>query len=249
MSIWVALASVLGSAYQSSQLQKAADKALEIGNANADDIQAAARVNASEVKRLARLNAAAVLSTANLNAESIWKVGLANANAEIDAASENLDLYGTELDEVLYRHKLKSVQLLSEQTAGWGASGVRVGDGSPVVLAQDSVAKLGREQQYLGKIGDKTLAKIGNEGIRRGELTWLSAKERGVVLVSTALKQKEIMLEEANARAAGMRRDAALNASSLRRGGSLIAMNYRNQATTSLINGIMGGITYYHQYG
>ena len=226
--------------------QEAAAKALEIGNANADDLVSAAKINASELRRIAKLNGEAVLATANLNAESIWRVGEQIALAHIDAATENLALYSMELDESIYRHKYRSMHMISDQTAAWGASGVQVGVGSPVHVASQTVKELGREQEYMGKVGVATLTKIGQEGIRRGELTWLGAKERGEVLVSTALLQRDLINEEANSRANGMIRDARVNAASLRRGGTLLSMNYQNQATSNLIGGIMGGINAYY---
>ena len=247
MGSWLAIiGSLISGAMGAKAANDAAAKALEVGNANADDLLAASQTNADEIRRISRLNARAVLKTANRNAESIWKVGLANAEAEIQAGIENVGLLETEHLEVLRRHQIKTVELASTQRAATGASGVRVGQGSPLEVLRAGVDAGFVEQAYIANYGRLQLDKVGNEAKRRGELTWLSAKERGVVMVKTAVDQKALMLEEGRSRASGLMRDANLNASSLRRGGSLIAMNYRNQATTSLINGIMGGITAYN---
>jgi hypothetical protein len=236
------IAPIIGGIIQSSAQKKAARKAEEVGRLNAQDLMAASEINADEIIRIAGLNGDAILETANLNAQSVHAIGLANAISQIDAGRDNVGLAEVETLEVLRRQNLKEVETVSNIRAATGASGVRLGVGSPLQALVAAVDAGNMERQYLAGYGLLRLRKIGKEAARRGALTWMNAAQRGKVMLITASIQEAIGKEEAAARAAGTLRDAELNAASLRRGGTLLAMNYRNQATASMVSGILGGI-------
>ena len=236
------IAPIIGGLISSSSSKKAARKAEQVGKENARDLLAASTKNAAEIIRIAGLNADAILDTANLNAESIHKIGLANALSHIQAGQENIGISEFETLEVLRRQQLRAVETVHATKAATGASGVRLGVGSPLEVLQGNVEAAHLESQYLGAIGMQRIKKIGTEAARKGALTWMDASERGKVILRTAAIQASITKEEAASRSAGLLRDAELNAASLRRGGTLLAMNYRNQATASMVGGIMSGL-------
>ena len=239
-----AVASVAGSIYSAKKQKDAAEKAEEAGRLNAADLRAASLINAEEIKRIAGLNAQGMYEVANLNAQSIHEIGKLNALSHINAGIDNVGIVELETLEVLRRQVLKEQETVSNIRAATGASGVRLGVGSPLQALVAAVDAGFMERQYLGGYGVKRLQKIGNEAARRGALTWLSAAEKGRVMLRSAAIQAMITQEDAAARAAGTLRDAELNAASLERGGTILAMNYRNQATATMISGIMGGISY-----
>lgn len=238
-----AIASIAGGLYTASKQKKAAQKAEETGRLNAADLRAAADINADEIKRIAGLNIGAIYEVANLNTQSIVKIGLGNALSHINAGMDNVGIAEIETLEVLRRQVLKEQETVSNIRAATGASGVRLGVGSPLQALTAAVDAGYMERQYLGGYGVMRLQKIGKEAARQGALTFLTAAERGKVVLRQAAIQAMIMKEDSAARAAGTLRDAELNAASLERGGTLLAMNYRNQAAASMISGITSGIS------
>tara|TARA_R110002051_G_scaffold2646_1_gene14119 strand:- start:10649 stop:11485 length:837 start_codon:yes stop_codon:yes gene_type:complete len=240
---------ILGAVASHSAQQDAADKAEEVGRANAADLRDISGNNADEVRRIAGLNASAILSTANLNTDSILEVAEANSLAHIDSTITNLDLATTENVELLRRHVLQERALAGSIRAATGASGVRVGQGSPLAVLVDAIEQGYGERQYMANYARKRLIMMGKEGITRARLTMLDAESRSKVLLETAALQAMITREEGESSATIMMNDAELNAKSLERGGGLIAMSQRAGATASLVSGLMGAANTYLQYG
>jgi len=242
-------AQLIGAAMTASAQSKAADKAEEIGKANAVDLRDISGQNADQIRHIAGLNSDAILSTANLNAVSVLDIAEANSLAHLDSTISNMDLAATENLELLRRHVLQERALAGSIRAATGASGVRVGQGSPLEVLVDSIEQGYGERQYLANYARKRLAMMGKEGITRAKLTMMDAESRSKVLLETAALQAMIMREEGESSATIMLNDAELNANSLERGGQMIAASQRAGATASLISGIMGGVNTYMQYG
>lgn len=245
---WLVAAQVAGAVLSYSAQSKAADKAEEIGRANAADLRDISGNNADEVRRIAGLNASAILSTASLNTDSILEVAQANALAHIDSTISNLDLATTENVELLRRHVLQERALAGSIRAATGASGVRVGQGSPLAVLVDAIEQGYGERQYMANYARKRLVMMGKEGITRARLTMLDAESRSKVLLETAALQAMITREEGESSATIMMNDAELNAKSLERGGGLIASSQRAGATASLVSGLMSAAGSYYQY-
>jgi hypothetical protein len=242
-------AQLIGAAMTASAQSKAADKAEEIGKANAVDLRDISGQNADQIRHIAGLNSDAILSTANLNASSVLDIAEANSLAHLDSTLSNMDLAATENLELLRRHVLQERALAGSIRAATGASGVRVGQGSPLEVLVDSIEQGYGERQYLANYATKRLLMMGKEGITRAKLTMMDAEQRSKVLLETAALQAMITREEGESSATIMLNDAELNAKSLERGGSLIAASQRAGATASLISGIMGAGNTFLQYG
>jgi hypothetical protein len=239
----------VGAASSKSAADEAAERAIEIGTANAADLRTISVANAEEIKRIAGLNADTIRKTASLNADSIFRVAEQNSLAYLDSTLQNIDLATTENLEVLRRHVLQENALSGAIRAAAGSSGVRVGSGSPLEVLIDSVEQGYGERQYLANYARKRIAMLGSEGIRRAQLTMMDANERAKVLLETASMQAMITQEEAASNARIMLNDAEANARSMERGGAAYASSLRAQGTASLINGLMGGLNTYLQYG
>ena len=240
---------IIGGIMGKSAADDAAARAEEIGRANAADLRELSGLNASEIRRIAGLNADAVVKTSRLNAESIREVAVANSMAHIDSTLMNMDLHTTENLELLRRHVIQELRLQAEIRGAYGASGVRVGQGSPIEVLDDAITSSYQERQYMGAYARKRLVMMGREGIMRAKLTMMDSDQRGKVLLETAALQASIMREEGASSATMMLRDAEANAKSLERGGQLIAMGQRAQGTASLISGIMSAGQTWLQYG
>jgi hypothetical protein len=245
---WAIAASVLGAALTNSATNKAGRKAIETGTANAEDLRRISALNAAEIKRNAGLNADSVLTTADLNSKSITAVAEANSMAQLDATSMNIGLAETENLELLRRHQIREVSHLSSMRAAYGASGVQVGQGSPIEVMDDALATSYGERQYMGNFAQKRLMMMGKQGIAAAKITMLDAGSRSKLLLGTAALQASMIQENAASRATTMLNDAEANALSLERGGGLIASTQRAQGTASLMSGIMGGINTYMKY-
>tara|TARA_R100000808_G_scaffold24672_1_gene57506 strand:+ start:3825 stop:4697 length:873 start_codon:yes stop_codon:yes gene_type:complete len=240
---------LFGAISAKSAADDAAERAIEIGTANAADLREISAKNADEIRRIAGLNAGAILSTANLNAGSVLNIATANSLAHLDSTITNLDLAATENLELLRRHVLQERALAGSIRAATGASGVRVGQGSPLEVLVDAVEQGYGERQYMANYARKRLTMMGKEGITRAKLTMLDAEERSRVLLETAALQAHITREEAESSATIMLNDAEANAKSMERGGAAYAASMRAQGTASLISGLMGATNTYLQYG
>ena len=221
-----------------SQNKKAAKKADEIGNENADDLLAAAGQNSTQILRLAGLHSDATLQNASLNAGATHAIGLANAKAHISSARENIGIVEAETNESLRRQVIRADFTAGAIRGATGASGVRLGNGSALAMLIDARNEAQMERNWIGKQGQMRMNQFAAEGARRAEITMKEAKQRGGVMMRSAAVQAKFIREDAAARAAGTLRDAKLNAASLRRGGSMLSMNYRNQATANIVQGI-----------
>lgn len=228
---------LVGGYYGYKQNKKAAKKAEENSRLNARDLLAASKTNASEIKRIAGLNADAVLQTANLNAESVLELAMANANAHMDTTLMNVGISEKETLEALRRQSIRAEQTKSTARAAQGASGVRVGTGSHLQHLVGIADDARNEAQWLGMTGKMRAAKIAAEGSQRAYLTQMEGAQQADLMMKQAGINATLMREDAASRAAGTLRDAELNAKSMTRSGSLLSMNYRNQATTRLIQG------------
>jgi hypothetical protein len=247
---WVAAAaSVVGGLMSKSASDKSARRAIEVGKANANDLERITKLNASEINRISGLNADAVIKTANLNGASIMEVGMANAKAYAEATIDNIGLEVIQSAEMLRRHAIQEVQHASEIRAAIGASGVRGGQGSPLEILHEAVSSGYGERQYLANYAMARVITMGREGARRVQLTKLEARSRAQLMTQVAGLQASVMKEEGASRALMLINDAEANAASLRRGGQLIASQARAQGTASLISGIMGGFNTYMKYG
>lgn len=252
MSVGTAImigAQIFGALSSKSAADDAADRAIEIGTANAEDLRTISAKNADEIRRIAGLNAGAILSTANLNSGSILQVAESNALAHLESTVTNLDLAATENVELLRRHVLQERALQGSIRAATGASGVRVGQGSPLEILVDAVEQGYGERMYMANYARKRLAMMGKEGITRAKLTMMDAEQRSKVLLETASLQAMITREEAESSATIMLNDAEANARSMERGGAAYAASMRAQGTASLISGLMGAGNTYLQYG
>lgn len=245
---WQIAAAVIGGMMQKSAADKAGRKAIEIGNANAEDLERITKLNSNEIRRIGGMNADAVIKTAGLNADAIREVGEFNAMAHLEATSMNLDLTATENLELLYRHKMKEAQQLSAQRAATGQSGVRLG-GSPLEVMVQSQTEGFRQRLYLGQYAAKRMNILTTTGIRKAQATWLDADLKARVMTQVAALQASVMREQSNSQAQMMLNDAEANAASLRRGGQLVAAQARAQGTASLVGSIMGGVNSFAQAG
>jgi hypothetical protein len=232
-----------------SASDKSARRAIEVGKANANDLERITKLNASEINRISGLNADAVIKTANLNGASIMEVGRANAKAYAEATIDNIGLEVIQSSEMLRRHAVQELQHAGEIRAATGASGVRGGQGSPLEILHEAVSSGYGERQYLANYAMARVITMGREGARRVQLTKLEARSRAQLMTQVAGLQASVMKEEGASRAMMLINDAEANAASLRRGGQLIASQARAQGTASLISGIMGGINTYMKYG
>jgi len=248
-AVVMAAVQIFGALASASAQSDAADKAEEIGRANAADLRDMSGLNADQIRRIAGLNADAILSTANLNTGSILEVAEANSLAHLDSTITNIDLAATENLELLRRHVLQERALAGSIRAATGASGVRVGQGSPLAVLVDAIEQGYGERQYMANYARKRLTMMGKEGITRAKLTMLDAESRSKVLLETAALQAMITREEGESSATIMMNDAELNAKSLERGGGLIAASQRAGATASLVSGLMGAANTYANYG
>ena len=179
-----------------SAADDAAERAIEIGTANAEDLRTISVANADEVVKVAGLNADAILATASLNADSTLKIAETNSLAFLTSARENIDLAATENVEVLRRHVLQENALSGSIRAAAGASGVRIGAGSPLEVLIDAVEQGYGERQYMANYAKKRIQMMGNESIRRASITMMDAEERAKVLMETASMQAMITREE-----------------------------------------------------
>ena len=241
--------SVVGGLMAKSASSKAARAAIETGTANAADLRRISGLNATEIKRMAGLNAESILTTADLNSSSIMEVANANAQAQLSTTTMNIGLAATENVELLRRHKLKEISHLSTMRASYGASGVWVGQGSPIEVMDDAVATSYGERQYMANYATKRLLMMGHQGLSAANITMLDANSRSKLLLQTAALQANMAKQNAASRATTMLNDAEANALSLERGGQLIAQTQRAQGTASLMSGIMSGVNTYLQYG
>lgn len=248
MSIAFAASMFMGLMSKSSS-DSAARRAIEVGNANADDLLALTKKNTGEINRIAGLNADSIIQTANLNSNSIVEVGNANAKAIAEATVDNIGLVTVENVEMLRRHTIQELSFAGEIRAATGASGVRGGQGSPLEVLHDAVTRGYGERQYMAKYGIMRVIAMGREGQRRVKLTKLEASMKARLMTEVAGLQAALTREEGASRATMMGNDAEANANSLRRGGSLIAQQARAQGTASLVSSIMGGINSYMRYG
>lgn len=250
----VALALMAGASIVSgiagmSAANKAAKNALAVGSANAEDLRSISGANAAELERIGALNAGAILGAADVNARSITEVARANSIAILDATLENIDLAREENVEMLRRHIKEDAALQGEIRATTGASGVRVGSGSPLEVLVDAAIGAYEERQYMGRIGAKQVRAMGNEGTRRAKLTMLDAEQRAQTMMSVAGMQAFVTQEEARANARIMVRDAEANAAAMERGSGAMASSMRAQGTANLIAGIAGATNAYAMYG
>lgn len=246
---WIsALASIAGGLMAKSASSKAARAAIETGTANAADVRRISALNATEIKTNAGLNADSILTAADLNSASILEIANANTQAQLTATTMNIGLAATENIELLRRHKLKEISHLSSMRASYGASGVQVGQGSPIEVMDDAVATSYGERQYMSNFVRKRLLMMGQQGLDAANITMLDATSRSKLLLQTAALQANMTQENAASRATTMLNDAEANALSLARGGSLIAATQRAQGTASLMSGIMSGINTYLKY-
>jgi hypothetical protein len=247
---WVAAAaSVVGGLMSKSASDKSARRAIEVGKANAADLERITALNADEINRISGLNADSVLKTANLNGASIMEVGMANAKAYAEATIDNIGLEVIQSSEMLRRHAVQELQHAGEIRAAIGASGVRGGQGSPLEILHEAVTGGYGERQYMARYAMAKVITMGREGQRRVALTKLEARSRAQLMTQVAGLQASVMREEGASRAMMLINDAEANAASLRRGGQLIASQARAQGTASLVSGIMGGFNTYMKYG
>ena len=246
--VWQIAGAGIGGMMAKSASNKAARKAIEIGNENADDLERITKLNVNEIRRIGGMNADAVVKTANLNAASIRQVGEFNAMAHIEATSMNLDLTATENLELIRRHKGQEEQMLSQQRAATGQSGVRLA-GSPLEVMVQSQTEGFRERMYLTMYAAKRMNILTTMGKRKAQATWLDADLKAKVMQQVAALQASVMREQSASQAQMMLNDSEANAASLRRGGQLIAAQARAQGTASLVSGIMGGLNSAYQGG
>ena len=242
------LGPIIGGLLNKSATSKAAKAAIETGKFNAAELRRISKLNAAEINRIAGINADAQLKVANLNSAHVLEVAQANSLAHIQSTMMNIDLAKTENLELLRRHRIKEISHASSVRAAFGASGVQVGQGSPIEVLDDAVTTGYGDRQYLANYATKRLTMMGAEGIKRANLTMLDANSRSKVLLETAALQASVTRENAASRATTMLNDAEANAKSLERGGQLTAATQRAAGTASLISGIMGGINSYMRY-
>ena len=197
------LAIALGSAAISLFSGIKASSAAKKGGQAAYD---AAYANAADMLALGYKNASALTSTAEFNAGSVLRVGEANAHAIERATLRNMYLYGLQATEERRRHLIQEKMTAGGIRAMAGAAGVQTNTGTPLHYLNAQVDLGIRERRYGDLKAFWTLKNMEEEGSDRAYITRLTAKEQASVMQYNAAMQSEIMLAEAQARAAASQR-------------------------------------------
>ena len=148
----------------------------------------------------------------------------------------------------LYEHQIQELKLAGEIRAATGASGVRIGQGSPLEVLHEAISSGYGERQYMANYFKRRLMMLGKHGMRQAQITMMDASSKAKMMTEVASIQAAITREEGASRAKMLLNDAEANAASLRRGGQLIATQARAQGTASLVGSIMSGVNSYMQY-
>ena len=213
-------ASIFGSSKQSSDLAEAREEAIRIGGENADDLIALTEKNRALSKYAAEYTAGA-----------IRHIGYANSNAVEQTADRNFALMGLQTTYTNYKMEQETRQMAGDIRARVASTGISVNEGSPLHYLNQQVAEAEFDRKFT--VGAERLSALGYlaDEKEKARLMRMDADQRADMTVFNEAIASEIAWNEAQARAASMRRGAEMNARTL-----------DIQANAALYSGISQGL-------
>lgn len=196
----------------------AADRSLEIGAANADDLMA-----------MTYSNLALQGEAAQWNADMILMIGEANAASVERNYKRNALLMGHEELEGLRRHFIEERQTLGTIRAMEGGTGIQANTGTNLRYMLDVAEEAETQRKYTADRATATILNYSAQEQERADLIRLDSSARASATLYNQEVESMIAMNEATAQAAAYRRGSELNAS--------VA---RTQSWASLVSGIGG---------
>lgn len=213
MAAWVLPAIQTGiSLIGASQASSAADEASELmmeGGALSKD---ASYANAADAERLGSINAGAITKAAYNNALATREIGYANAQAIADATLHNIRMYKIQSDEEIRLHKRDERWHAGEIRAMMSGTGVMVNSGSPLAYLRSEITKGIQERQFMQTRDAWTMLGFAEDGMRQSLLTVKTANWNAKIAQDNASLQAGVVMAEAVAQAAAMRRQGDISA-------------------------------------
>lgn len=196
--------SFLGGSKQSSDLKEAREEAVRIGGENADDLIA-----------LTEQNRALSKYAAGYTAGAIRHIGYANSNAVEQTADRNFALMNLQTSYTNYKMEQETRQMAGDIRARVSSTGISVNEGSPLHYLNQQVAAAEFDRKFT--VGVERLSALGYLADERekARLMRMDADQRADMTVFNEAIASEIAWNEAQARAASMRRGAEMNARTL----------------------------------
>ena len=217
--VGTALSFVFG-AKQSNDLSDAREEAIRLGGENADDLIALTEKNRALSKYAAEYTAGA-----------IRHIGYANSNAVEQTADRNFALMNLQTSYTNYKMEQETRQMAGDIRARVASTGISVNEGSPLHYLNQQVAEAEFDRKFT--VGAERLSALGYlaDEKEKARLMRMDADQRADMTVFNEAIASEIAWNEAQARAASMRRGAEMNAATL-----------DIQANAALYSGISQGL-------
>jgi len=235
-------AQVLGGIFGAKAKSDEANKAIEIGNLNAESLLELGKKNSSEMVRISGLNADAVTKVADLNSKSVINTAFHNSMAHVESTMMNLSLDQMDNIELINRHIWQEQQLQGAVRAEYGASNVRVGTGTPLEVLVDTADRARSERVFMINRARAVSEMKARQGTQRAQLTMMEGQTAAQTMLAQAAIQSSVIREEGLSRSTMYVNDLQRQADAMRRNTQAYALTAKNQGMASLISGITGGI-------
>lgn len=208
----IAVANIGLSLLGASKADKAADRAYELAMEGGSLSRDASYANAADVERLGAVNAGAITKAAYNNALATREIGYANAQAIADATLHNVQMYKIQSDEEIRLHKRDERWHAGEIRAMMSGTGVMVNSGSPLAYLRSEITKGIQERHFMEYRDAWTMLGLTDDGLKQSLLTVKTANWNAKITQDNAALQAGVVMAEAVAQAAAMRRQGDISA-------------------------------------
>lgn len=216
MAIDPATAAYIGSTVlgfiQGDKADKAGKRAEELMMQGGELSKNASYANAADAERLGSINAGAITKAAYNNALATREIGYANAQAITEATIHNVRMYKIQSDEEIRLHKRDERWHAGEIRAMMSGTGVMVNSGSPLAYLRSEITKGIEERKFMQTRDAWTMLGLAEDGLRQSLLTVKTANWNAKVAQDNASLQASVVMAEAMAQAAAMRRQGDISA-------------------------------------
>lgn len=229
-----AITSAAVSAFGASSADKAGREAARLAKEGGYLSQWASYANAADAERLGSLNAGAITAAAANNALATREIGYANAQAITEATMHNLGMYKIQSDEEQRIHIRDERWAAGEIRARMSSTGVLVDSGSPLAYLRSEIKKGIQERNFMKQRDLYAMIGLAEDGMRQTLLTVKTANWNAKITEENAAMQAGVVMAEAMAQAASMRRQGDIVAQV----GVANAQAARYQGTAAALAGI-----------
>jgi|DEB0MinimDraft_6_1074348.scaffolds.fasta_scaffold03154_2 3-hydroxymyristoyl/3-hydroxydecanoyl-(acyl carrier protein) dehydratase len=229
-----AITSAAVSLFGASSADKAGREAARLAKEGGYLSQWASYANASDAERIGSLNAGAITAAAANNALATREIGYANAEAITEATMHNLGMYKIQSDEEQRVHLMEERWAAGEIRARMSATGVMVNSGSALAYLRSEIKKGIQERNFMKQRDLYAMIGLAEDGLRQSILTVKTANWNARITEENAAMQAGVVMAEAMAQAAAMRRQGDIVAQV----GVANAQAARYQGTAAALAGI-----------